>query len=244
MTCEQLGDLAHLNKGTISRIEAGLSVPDRHFAEVCAATFKNEWYIRFWNDSQSWDATYPAQFRKFSEYEAEARQLWIFEHIQVPGLFQTESYARAVLRRHPHVTPEEVNERLQGRIARQKILARDEPPIITALLDENVLRRQIGDPKLMAEQFSLMAELAERPRITIQLLAGDDAHVGLQGAVNIAETDNAVVLNLDDFNDGRTTDNPIAVAQALDRFDSLRADAYRRTESLAMIQEAAERCSK
>lgn len=93
------------DKATVSRIEAGLTVPDKHFAEVCSAAFRNDWFTRFWADSQAWDATFPAEFREFAEYEAEATSLWLFEHTMIPGLIQTEDYARAVLERHVHVTP-------------------------------------------------------------------------------------------------------------------------------------------
>jgi len=82
--------------GSASRIEAGLAVPDQHFADVCAAAFRNQWFSRFWADSQEWGATFPAEFREFAEYEAEATTLWLFEHSWVPGLLQTEDYARAV----------------------------------------------------------------------------------------------------------------------------------------------------
>jgi hypothetical protein len=58
--------------------------------------------------------------------------------------------------------------------------------------------------------------------------------------MNMAETPEVCVVNLDDFTDGRTTDSPITVAQASERFDTLRSEAYRASESLAMIESAAE----
>jgi hypothetical protein len=57
----------------------------------------------------------------------------------------------------------------------------------------------------------------------------------------MAETPDACVVNLEDFADGRTTDSPIIVAQVNERFDTLRSDAYRRSESLTMLEESAER---
>ena len=240
MTQAELGDLVPCDKGTVSRTEGGLTVPDKHFAEVCSAALHNEWFTRFWAGSRTWDATFPTEFREYAEYEAEATSLWLFEHTMIPGLIQTEDYARAVLERHVHVTPAEVTERLAARMARQSILNRDNPPTLWVLLDEDVLRREMGNAKIMSEQLRHLAAVAARPKVTIQLLPGKGAHVGLQGAMNMAETPEACVVNLEDFTDGRTTDSPVKVAQASERFDMLRSEAYRASESLAMIESAAE----
>jgi transcriptional regulator with XRE-family HTH domain len=240
LTQSELGDLVPCDKATVSRIEAGFTMPDRHFAEVCSVTFRNEWFTRFWADAQAWAATFPAQFREFAEYEAEATSLWVFEHTMIPGLLQTEDYARAVLERHVHATPAEVTERLAARMARQSILDRENPPMLWVLLDESVLRREIGNAKIMSEQLRYLAAAAARPKVAVQLLPGQGAHVGLQGAMNMAETPEVCVVNLDDFTDGRTTDSPVTVAQASERFDTLRLEAYRASESLALIESAAE----
>jgi hypothetical protein len=61
----------------------------------------------------------------------------------VPGLFQTEGYARAVLERHPNVTTEQVAERLTARLARQSVLERTDPLLHWVLLDENTLERHV-----------------------------------------------------------------------------------------------------
>ncbi|HEY0935144.1 MAG TPA: Scr1 family TA system antitoxin-like transcriptional regulator [Trebonia sp.] len=114
------------------------------------------------------------------------------------------------------------------------------PPIVYILLDENVLRREVGDAKIMSEALDHLAALAARPRISVQTLPGKGAHAGLQGAIALAETPGAVVVNLEDFTDGRTTDSPVTVARASERLDTLRSDAYRASESLTMIEKAAE----
>jgi transcriptional regulator with XRE-family HTH domain len=240
MSQSELGDLVPCDKSTVSRIEAGYTAPDKYFAEVCAAAFRNEWFIRFWADSQEWAATFPAEFREYAEYEAEATSLWLFEHSWFPGLLQTKDYARAVLESHVHVTPAEVDGRLEVRMNRQKVLDREDPPMLWVLLDENVLRREIGGAKVMSEQLRHLVTIAASPKVMVQLLPFKGAHVGLQGAMMMAETPDAVVVNLEDFTDGRTTDSPVKVAEASQRFDTLRSEAYRASESLEMIESAAE----
>jgi transcriptional regulator with XRE-family HTH domain len=236
----ELGELVPCDKGTVSRIESGLTVPDEHFADVCSTVFRNPWFGRFWRDSQTWGHEVPG-FLPFADYEGEALALWLFEHTYIPGLLQTEDYARAVLERHPHVTTDEVSERVAKRMKRQAVLNREACPLVWVLLDENVLRREVGNAKIMHDAVSQLAALAEKPRVTVQLLPGTGAHVGLQGSMAMAETAGTTVVNLDDFTDGRTTDSPIIVAHAAERFDTLRSDAYRRSESLVMIEESAER---
>ena len=98
----------------------------------------------------------------------------------------------------------------------------------------------LGYSAARSAQLRHLAAVAARPKVTVQLLPGKGAHVGLQGAMNMAETPEACVVNLDDFTDGRTTDSPVTVAQASERFDTLRSEAYRASESLAMIESAAE----
>jgi hypothetical protein len=242
MTQAELGELVPCDKATVSRIEAGLTVPDAHFAAVCDRAFLQAggWFSRFWADSQTWESTFPAQFRAFAEYEAEATSLWLFEHSLIPGLLQTEAYAHAVLSRHPHVTDAMVTERVVARLARQSVLDRDDPPVVYVLLDENALRREVGGTKIMSEQIGHLAAMAARPKITVQLLPATGAHPGLSGSVALAETPDAQVVHLEGFTGGVTTDSPVTVAEAVSRLDTLRADAYRRADSLLMIEKAAE----
>jgi len=89
---------------------------------------------------------FPASFRSFAPHEAQATALYIFEHSMIPGLLQTKAYARAILETHPDVTDDVVNERLAGRLSRQEILERDDPPppVVCALIDQGALNREIG----------------------------------------------------------------------------------------------------
>jgi transcriptional regulator with XRE-family HTH domain len=73
---------------------------------------------------------FPSWFRPFVEYEAEAKSLRMFEHVLIPGLFQTEDYARAVLATRANTTDEETDQLVSARIARQEVLAKDDPPLL------------------------------------------------------------------------------------------------------------------
>jgi transcriptional regulator with XRE-family HTH domain len=246
LTQTELGDLVPCDKATVSRIEAGLTPPDEGFARACDTAFPGlaGWFTRFYKDSQGWGSAFTPALREFAEYEAEAETLRTFEHSVIPGLLQTEGYAREVLSRHPHVTPDQVTERVAARLKRQEVLDRDEPPVFWILMDESIVHREIGSPKVMADQLERLAECAARPNVTVQLVPGKGAHIGMMGAFILAETPDANVVYLDHFADGMTTDSPAIVATVSTRFDVLRTEALRGSESLHIIEATAETWKK
>jgi hypothetical protein len=113
------------------------------------------------------DVPFSSGFRPFEPYEVQAVSLRLFEHTLIPGLLQTEDYARAVLSTHPGTNPEEVDERLAARMSRQSILARDDPPppVLWVLLDEQVLHRDPGDREIMHDQLVHLGDMARQPNI-------------------------------------------------------------------------------
>src|ERR1700678_3710704 len=128
---------------------------------------------------------FPASFRSFAPYEAEALALHVFEHSLMPGLLQTEAYARAVISTRPNTSAGEIDNLVAGRLARQSILWRQDPPapILVALIDEGVLYRPVAPPDVMHDQLRYLAELSGQPNITVQIVpycAG--GHTGLLGA--------------------------------------------------------------
>jgi transcriptional regulator with XRE-family HTH domain len=243
MSQSELGELVPCDKSVVSRTEASLTPVDEAFAHACDVAFPNfnGFFTRFWRVCQSWGAALPAPFREFAHYEAEAMTIWTFQHALVPGILQTEDYARAVLERHPNVTDDQVSERVTARVARQAILESKRPPLLWALLDESVLYREVGGAKIMKEQMTRLAVMGRQPYITIQVIPRDGAHAGLMGSFDIAETPDTTMVHLEHMVDGLTTDSPYIAAQASQRFESLRADAYPRRESQTMIEEMAEK---
>jgi len=90
----------------------------------------------------------------------------------VPGIFQTEDYARAVITATgPWLTREEIERRVTARATRQKALFGTRNPCMHVVLDESVLRRQVGGPDATRRQIAALAEVAQRPEITIQVLS-------------------------------------------------------------------------
>ncbi len=103
----------------------------------------------------------------------------------VPGFFQTPEYARAsIVTTRPELPLAEVERRTQARMARQKALFTDraEPPMIHVLLDESVVRRQVGGPDTLSSQLARLADEGRRAYVTIQVIPfGAGAHTGSEG---------------------------------------------------------------
>jgi hypothetical protein len=148
-----------------------------------------------------------------------------------------------VLETHPNTPAEVVEERVAARMARQVILDRDDPPppLLWVLLDEQVLTREIGGPKVMHGQLTHLAGLARRPNITVQVIPGMGAHPGLLGAFAVAEmTGLPAIVYLETAHDGQTLEDPDVGAAMSVRFDALRTDALTGRASLSLIEKVTE----
>jgi transcriptional regulator with XRE-family HTH domain len=110
---------------------------------------------------------------EFIGLEAEATSIREWQLSVVPGLLQTERYAREVLsgyHEYATISPLAISRRLETRLIRQQILTRDEPLELVALLDEAVLRRQRGDRAVMGAQLQRLADVSELPNVTVRVL--------------------------------------------------------------------------
>jgi transcriptional regulator with XRE-family HTH domain len=109
----------------------------------------------------------------FIGLEAEATSILEWEINVVPGLLQTEKYAREILSGYHQVatiSPNAIQRRVETRITRQQLLTRDEPLKLVALLDESVLHRQRGDRSLMYAQLQRLADISKLSNVTIRIL--------------------------------------------------------------------------
>ena len=129
----------------------------------------------------------PSWFQSYVGLEATAAMIRSYEVQFVPGLLQTEDYAReVVLLGHGHASPREIEHRVELRVSRQKLLTRIEPPRFWAVVDEAVLRRQIGGPEVMRPQLEHMLKAIELPNVRIQIIPfALGGHAAAGGAFSI-----------------------------------------------------------
>ncbi len=170
-------------------------------------------------------------FMPFRAAEAAAETLWYWSPLHVPGPFQTESYARAVLSVEEY-TPEELADLLAGRMERKDVIGR---AYITVIIDEhNVLRRRLGSAAIMAEQCAYLADLAARPRIAVHVIP-EGVDMGLWGGTSLATGDGTTTVALVALEDVTTT-APRQVAKARRAFERLLGAALPCAESLDSIR--------
>src|SRR5271169_5411977 len=117
-------------------------------------------------------------FQQWAGIEAQATVLRWYEPLVVPGLLQTEDYARAILSARPDGNLDDLDEQVAARLARQAILGRTGAPQLWCILDEGVLHRAIGGSKVMRSQLHHLADVAEHPKTTIQVIRSGGAHAG------------------------------------------------------------------
>lgn len=116
-------------------------------------------------------AELPNTYRDLIGMESAADESWNYEPQILPGLLQTEDYARAMISASvPNATTELIEARVQARIRRQERLTGEDPITMRVVLDESVLMRPIGGAKVMTEQLDRLAALAAEPHINIQIL--------------------------------------------------------------------------
>ena len=120
--------------------------------------------------------------------EAEATAAWHWSPEVVPGLLQTEDYAREVLRTaNGAAPPREIERMIEARMVRQRLLHRDPPFKLTAVIDESVLMRLIGSDAIMLEQISRLLEASEYPHLSLRVLALDGMHPVVAGAFTLLQ---------------------------------------------------------
>jgi transcriptional regulator with XRE-family HTH domain len=187
--------------------------------------------------------SFPESFRPYAEIEAKATVLRAFEHSLVPGLLQTEDYARAVLSTRPGATEAEIEADVAERLARQQILTRDEPssPRLYALLDEGILYRPVAPAPVMHHQLVHLVEMSRWPHITIQVVPyAAGGHSGLLGAFIIAElaAEQSIVF-MEDISGGRIAEDAVGVSEVALRFEALRSEALPKAPSRDLIAKVA-----
>ncbi|MEU8568161.1 helix-turn-helix transcriptional regulator [Streptomyces pathocidini] len=187
----------------------------------------------------------PQWFETHIGLEEAASVIRTYENQFVPGLLQTESYAREVTKLgNPRATPTEIERRVGLRIARQGLLQREDPPRFWAVLDEAVLRRPIGSIEVMRAQLAHLLELAQLPHVTMQVapfsLGGVAAAGGPVTILRFQEPDLPDVVYLEQLTSALYLDKQEDVDNYLSVMDRLCAEAERPAATVPFLRKALE----
>ncbi len=177
------------------------------------------------------------------DFEAEASVICAFATQTIPGLLQTPGYAEAIFQGGRYVSPEEVRRRVEFRTARREILTKFRPVHLRAILDEAALRRLIGTPAVMREQFDYLLHMAQLPNIDIQVLPfSAGAHAGLAAPFTILEFTEPLdtpIVYVGTVTNALFVEELDEVAQYSATFGDVQGSALSTARSAAFIKEAA-----
>jgi transcriptional regulator with XRE-family HTH domain len=202
LTREDVAGRTGVNEATLYRIETAkarpqgrtltalldlYAVPDELRAELGALARQS--------GEQNWLQSFPSElpepYPMYISFEGEARSLLNYESLFIPGLLQTEDYARAALSRgSPTASRDEIQRLVEARMSRQAVLTRDPALRLWAIVDEAAFHRLVGGEGVMKSQLEHLAEAAELPQVTLQAVPYDvGAHPGMAGAFVILQFD-------------------------------------------------------
>lgn len=228
-TADSLAAQVGVDPKTAARwVSQGRIPQTRHRSQVAAILGKD--ISELWPDVLK--RREPAWFRPWAEVEREASGLRWYESAVLPGLLQTEDYARAVLASGPLMA--EAESYVENRLRRQAaVFDRPRPPLAVFVIDEAALRR--GDPDVMHPQLDHLITMAQRPSVMVHVLplrAG--LHPGQAGPFIIATTpDGEEVGYLDDQSAGHIT-NDVAPLWAV--WDTVRSVALPRDQTIDLLR--------
>jgi transcriptional regulator with XRE-family HTH domain len=252
ISLEEAGNAIRASHSKISRIETGrVGFKDRDIVDLltlygvteeqeCAAMrdlARRANAAGWWHD---YSDVLPSWFEAYVGLEEAASQVRAYEVQFVPGLLQTEDYARAVtLLGHAGAPAAEIDRRVRLRMARQDVLARPAPPNVWFVLDEAVLRRSLGSAAVMRDQLRHLLTMAERPNLTIQVVPFDaGGHAAAGGPFSIlrfADPDLPDVVYLEQLTSALYLDKPEALRSYLLVMDQLCMKAATPADSARMI---------
>jgi transcriptional regulator with XRE-family HTH domain len=172
----------------------------------------------------------PDPYDEYVALEAEAVVMAEWEAQVVPGLLQTDEYARAVIEVGADIAdPETAQRRLALRMARQAVLTRDPPPRLTAVVDESVLHREVGGRDVLDRQLQHLLDASHRPGVELLVLAFEaGAHAALTESFVIfdfAPGSRSPVVHSESLTGGQFRNRPAEVQLYRQAFDDLRCRA-------------------
>lgn len=242
LTQDDLGDPLFVSGSYIGQMEAGTRrILREHAVRLDEVLGTTDFFTR--NCEASGKSRYPDHFAEAAEAEATAESIREYAPLLIPGLLQTEGYARAVFRAYqPTATEDVIDALVEARLDRARLLADPTRPLLWAVLDEAVLRRRVGSDAVMAEALRHVADLARRHRVIVQVLPFDaGAHASMGGALKLMSFVDAPPLTyLEGPGTGQLEDSPASVARHQLAYDLIGASALSPESSLALITSVAE----
>jgi transcriptional regulator with XRE-family HTH domain len=248
---EQVAAQTSVNEGTLYRLETARARPQRRtllalldLYGVSEAVRSDLLDLSKSADGQGWLRPYqselPEEYAAYISFEAEARSVRNYESLFIPGLLQTEDYARAVITGTlPMASQPEVEQRVQARIERQELLTAERPLELWAIVDEAAVRRMVGGPGIMRGQLLHLLQAVDSPNITLQVITFEaGAHPGMPGSfvyMEFGEAADPELVYVDTLAGDLFLEAEADLRRYSQMFDHLRATALSQSQTTDMI---------
>ncbi|MGW7196787.1 helix-turn-helix domain-containing protein [Streptomyces chryseus] len=242
LTQEELGQPLFVSGSFIGQLEAGTRRMMPEYAVKMDEILETGGFFAR-NCQASGKSRYPKQFAEAVEAEAIATTIKQYVPLLIPGLLQTQAYAKSVFRAYqPTAQASAIDELVDARLQRGRILDDPTTPEFWTVLDEASLRRPVGGPVGMAEALSHMSRLVRSHRIIAQVLPfSAGAHAAMDGSIKLMYFADAPPLAyIDGAGTGQLLDDPATVKRHELTYALLGASALSPEASLALIESVAE----
>lgn len=234
---ELAGKLGYSN-ALVSQVEQQQKAPSADFAAKCDEVFDTPETFADLQELVAREA-WPSYFAPVIDAETRATQIHQWEQRVVPGLLQTEDYARSVIKAgQPRITPDELDRKVASRLERQAIFGRESGcPMFWVVIHEGVLRHVVGSAEAMGTQLDRLLAAADSPDAIIQVLpysAGD--HPGTDGPILVYDFTDAPSTGYTECNGGgMIVEQPEQVVSLVTTMSLIRAAALSPRESRSYI---------
>lgn len=242
LTQEEFAELVPYSVQTVAKIEQGRRFPQPDFVERAEEALDAFGALRGAARHLSRQPGLASWFRQWAKFEAEAVSLYTYECRVVPGLLQTQAYARAVSFSVPPLPDEQqLSERIAARIARQDLLAtsRKPPTAFSFIVEQAVLERHTGGETVTRELYDHLVDVAERHwNVEFQLMPlRQPVHAGLDGPLQLAETpENRWFGYSEGQKNGRLITDPKEISVLQQRYAKMRSQALTPEDSLGLLK--------
>ncbi|MFI6877028.1 Scr1 family TA system antitoxin-like transcriptional regulator [Streptomyces sp. NPDC050400] len=236
----ELGARLGYSEDLVASVELGRRIPKPEFIQHADEALSAEGLLTAMK-SEVARARYPEFFRDAAKLEAEAVELHVYANQAVPGLLQTEEYARAVFEMwRPLLDEETVSQRVAARLARQEVISRRPMPTISFVIEESSLRRPIGGPAVLRGQLERLLLCGQSRNVEIQVMpTSRHEHAGLGGPFTLIETEEGRRVAYVEVNEhSRLYAERPAVRGFEERYGILRAQGLTPTESLSFVEKS------
>ncbi|WP_329384187.1 helix-turn-helix transcriptional regulator [Streptomyces sp. NBC_01351] len=238
LTQEQLHPLVRYSVQYVASVEQGRRHPSTRFVDRAEEALDAFGVIRIAASRLERKRGLARWFRRWAELEEQAVALNTYECRSVPGLLQTEAYARAQIRDVPPLpTPDEVEARIAFRLARQALLLKTPYVAFSFIIEQSVIERQTGGAEVTRELIDHLLEVGRLPNVDLQIMPTvSPEHAGVDGSFQLLETEeNEWMGYAEGQQSGQVISDPKDVSLLHQRYAKLRIQALNPADSTGLL---------